>query len=185
MKIDEVQEDSPASAAGLKAGDTVTHLNGQLIASIADMQWVLDDLPNTDAELTVTTAAGEQTLELAAGWKEHDFSWRGSMWSMPPRSNVWTPTLTPEKQKELGIPAEESPLEVRWINVNEPGGRAARDSGLREGDVIVAVAGDRLSGLTPPQFNMFLKLNYQPGDKLPLTILRNGREVALQVDLPE
>lgn len=185
VKIDEVQEDSPASAAGLKTGDTVTHLNGQLIASIADMQWVLDDLPNTDTEVTVTTAAGEQTLELAAGWKEHDFSWRGSMWSMPPRFNVWTPTLDPAKQKELGIPAEESPLEVRWINVNEPGGKAARDSGLREGDIIVAVDGSRLTGMTPPQFVMFLKLNYQPGEKLPLTVLRNGREIALQIDLPE
>ncbi len=186
VKIDAVQDDSSASAAGLTAGDTVTHLNGQRIVSIADMQWVLDDLPNADTEVTVTTTdSGETTLHLTAGWKEHDFSWRGSMWSMPPRFNVWTPTLAPEKQKELGIPAEETPLEVRWINVNEPGGKAARDSGLREGDIIVAVDGNRLSGMTPPQFAMFLKLNYQPGDKLPLTVLRNGREMALRIDLPE
>lgn len=186
VEVQEVAEDSAAAQAGITAGETVTHMNGQAIASIADMQWVLDDLPNADTELKVTTSdSGEHTLTLAAGWKEHDFSWRGSMWSMPPKFNVWTPALTPEKQKELGIPADQTPFEVRWINVDEPGGRAAKDSGLREGDVIVAVGGERLSGMTPPQFSMYLKLHYSPGDKLPLTVLRGGREMELKIDLPE
>ena len=186
VDVQQVVDDSPAARADIAKGETVTHMNGQAIASIADMQWVLDDLPNTDAQVhVVTSESGEHTLQLTAGWKEHDFSWRGSMWSMPPRFNVWTPALTPEKQKELGIPADETPFEVRWINVNEPGGRAARDSGLREGDVIVAVGDERLSGMTPPQFSMYLKLHYTPGDKLPLTVLREGKELELKIDLPE
>jgi hypothetical protein len=186
VDVKEVVEDSAASQAGIAAGETVTHINGQAIVSIADMQWVLDDLPNTDTEVNVTVSdSGEHTLQLAAGWKEHDFSWRGSMWSMPPKFNVWMPELDDGRQKELGIPADETPFEVRWINVDEPGGRAARDSGLREGDIIVEVDGQRLSGMNSPQFAMYIKLHYQPGEKLPLTVLRDGREVALKIDLPE
>lgn len=159
-------------------------MNGQLMASIADMQWVLDDVPNSDAEVTITTSStGAHNLRLAAGWKEHDFSWRGSMWSMPPQFNVWTPALDRDKQQQLGIPVEESPLEVRWINVNEAGGRAARDSGLQEGDIIVALDGQRLSALTPPQFGMQIRLRYRPGDELPLTVLRDGQERELRIKL--
>ena len=31
--------------------------------------------------------------------------------------------------------------------------------------------------MTPKQFNLHVKLNYKPGDKLPVTLLRNGKRV--------
>lgn len=36
--------------------------------------------------------------------------------------------------------------------------------------------------LTSQQFNMHVKLNYEVGDKLPLTLLRNGKRI--QFDWP-
>jgi S1-C subfamily serine protease len=102
---------------------------------------------------------------------------------MPPDLNVWMPNLSDDKQTQLGIPADQSPLEVRWINLEKAGGRSAHDSGLREGDVIVALDGQRLTGLTHPQFAMQIKLRYQPGDEVPLTVLRDGRELDLRIRL--
>jgi hypothetical protein len=184
VRIASVQSESPADRAGIEAGEDVTHMNGQVIASIADMQWVLDDIPNSDGEVRVTTSrTGKHAVRVAAGWKEHDFSWRGSMWSMPPELNVWTPTLSDERRTQLNIPDDQTPLEVRWINLEQPGGRSARDSGLREGDVIVALDGQRLTGLNPSQFAMQIKLRYRPGDELPLTVLRDGRELDLRIRL--
>ena len=49
-------------------------------------------------------------------------------------------------------------------------------AGLRQGDHIVAIEGKPVR-MTPKQFNLHVKLNYKPGDKLPVTLLRNGKQV--------
>jgi serine protease Do len=185
IRIETVQPDSPAAKVGLKAGEDVTHMNGQAVTSIADMQWVLHNLPNTDATVKVRgSRTGEHTLHLAKGWKKSDISWRGSLWSVPPRLTVWMPAATEQKLKQLGLPAGQTALEVRWINQGQPGGKAAFESGLRQGDYVIAVDGKPLA-MTPVEFTMHVKLNYKPGDKLPLTIIRAGREQELQITLTE
>ena len=186
IRIAAVKPGSPAAKAGLKPGEDLTHVNGQAITSIADIQWVLDDVPNDEARVTVkTNNSGEHTVALARGWKVTDFSWRGSLWSLPPKLNVWMPELAAEKRRALQIPDDQTPLEVRWINRGEPAGQAAFDSGLREGDVVIALAGKPLQGMTTAKFNMHLKLNYKVGDELPLTILRNGQQREVRVKLAD
>jgi hypothetical protein len=186
VRIEWVQPGSPAAKAGLKAGEDVTHMNGQAITSIADMQWVLHNLPNTDeAAVTVRgSRTGERPLQLAAGWKKSDISWRGSLWSAPPRLTVWMPAAPEEKLRQLGLRSDQTALEVRWINQGQPGGQAAFAAGLRQGDYVVAVGGKPFT-MTPVEFTMHLKLNYKPGDKLPLTIVRNGRKQDLEITLTE
>ncbi len=186
LRIRHVRPGSPAAEAGLRAGDEVHRMGGQRMASIADMQWVLHHLPNDTATLTVGTARGTtHTLRLSRGWKETDISWRGSLWSVSPRLRVWTPILAYDRRKQLGIPDSQTALLVKWINRGTPGGRAAFESGLREGDVIVELGGEPLRDITPARFNMKIKLNYKVGDRLPLTVLRNGRRVAVDVRLVE
>ena len=73
---------------------------------------------------------------------------------------------------------------VRWINKNSLGGRSAHDSGLREGDVVVALAGEPLR-MNPQQFNLHIKLNYKVGDVLPLTVLRDGKKRDVKIKLVE
>jgi serine protease Do len=186
IRITAVTPGSPAADAGLVAGEDVTHMNGQAITSIADMQWVLHHVPYSGGELTVTGSdTGQHTVSVAEGWKKSDFSWRGSMWSISPRLRFWMPPLDDEKRRDLKLAEDAGALEVRWINHDEPGGRAALDSGLREGDIIIAVNGEPLKPMTPQQFNMYVKLNYKVGDELPLTVLREGREREVRVNLVE
>jgi hypothetical protein len=186
IRISAVEPGSPAARAGLTPGEDITHVNGQAIASIADMQWVLDDVPNDAARITVTTnKAGEHAVAVARGWKVTDFSWRGSLWSLPPKLNVWMPELAADKRRQLDLPADQTPLEVRWINRGEPAGRAAFDSGLREGDIVVALAGRPLKEMNTQKFNMHVKLNYKVGDELPLTVLRNGEKRELNIKLSD
>lgn len=73
---------------------------------------------------------------------------------------------------------------MRWINVQTAGGRAARDGGLREGDVIVELAGEPVK-TTHQRFNMHIKLNYKVGDELPLTVLRGGKRRSVRIRLAE
>lgn len=185
VRIKEVVADSPAASAGFAAGEDIIFMEGQPITSIADMQWVLENLPNAGAELTVEgSKTGRHTLQLAEGWKQWDVSWRGSLYSVRPRLRVWMPPLAEAKRRNLGIPEDRLPLEVRWINVQTPGGRSAFEAGLREHDVVVALAGQPIN-MTPQQLNLQIKLHYKIGDEVPLTVLRDGKEHEVRIKLVE
>src|SRR5262249_21832187 len=54
--IREVTPDSAAAQAGVKTGEDIVRMNGQRITSIADMQWVLHNLPEDDTTVTVETS---------------------------------------------------------------------------------------------------------------------------------
>ena len=177
--------DSAASVAGLLANEEIVRMNGQRITSIADMQWVLHNSPLGDAQVEIETSrSGKHTVALKSGWKKYDFSWRGSMWNAPPRFQVWTPVLSNDAREKLNLPATDTPLEVRWINKQGKGGQQAFNDGLREKDIIVAIAGQP-ARLNTKEFNMHIKLNYKVGDQLPLTILRNGERQELKINLVE
>lgn len=185
VRITQVQAGSPAARSGLQPGEDVTHMGGQPITSIADVQWVLHQLPNDRATVTVTgSTSGSQTLALKSGWKQTDISWRGSMWSVSPILPVWMPPLEDEKRGQLGIPDGEGALVVKFINGGREGGQAAKAAGLRLGDVVVQLDG-RPIAMAHNQFNMHIKLNYKVGDELPLTVLRDGERKELKVKLVE
>src|SRR5262249_55713624 len=156
--------------AGVKTGEDIVRMNRQRITSIADMQWVLHNLPGSDTTVTVETSrTGSHELKLVKGWRKSDFSWRGSMWNAPPRLEVWLPELPSEQKAKFGLPESDSVLEARWINRQGKGGEQAFADGLREGDVVIALAGKPLRNMNSPQFSAHIKLHYKVGDTLPLT----------------
>ena len=184
-RILKVLSGSAAEASGLKAGESVTHVNGQAITSIADFQWVLHQLPYNAGSLQVTgSKSGSQSLELGKDWKKTDISWRGSIWSVSPRLRVWAPQATAAEIKQLGLSDVRSALKVKWINRGSPGGRSAYESGLREGDFFTRLDGKPIQ-MTPSQFNVHIKLNYKVGDRLPVTVVRAGKQLELQWKLVE
>lgn len=185
VRIKEAVTGSAATKAGISTGEEIVRMNGQRITSIADMQWVLHNLANADTQVEVETSrTGKHTLALARGWKESDFSWRGSMWNAPPRFKAFAPVMNAEAKEKIGLPESATALEVRFINRLETGGQQAVKDGLREKDVIVAIAGKPLE-MNTRQFHAFIKLNYKVGDILPLTILRDGKREELQIRLVE
>lgn len=187
-KVERVTAGSPAAQAGLAVGDEITHLSGQPIVSIADVQWVLHNLPNDDVKLEATLSRGGRhevaTLNLAKGWKKTDFMWRGSRWSLKPQPGFWAPALNEKQLKDLGaaVPAGAKPLRIQWINANRAEGKAAKQAGLKEGDVIIGLNGQPFAFPTPEAFQMHVRLNCKVGDIIKLKVLRNGKE--LDVSLP-
>lgn len=187
VTIEQVETGSPAAKAGLVAGEKILSMEGQAIASIADMQWVLHHIPNDDATLSiVSTQPGQKQVSVKKGWKQYDASWRGSMWSISPILRVYMPPLALNERQKIGIDDENSALKVQWINRGSEAGKSALASGLREGDLVVALNGQPLErGIDNKSFNYFVKLNYKVGDELPLTVLRDGKEIKLKVKLVE
>lgn len=185
VRIREIVSESAADQAGLQPNEEIVRMNGQRVTSIADMQWVLHHLPNLDTQVEVDThVSGRHTVMLKAGWKRYDFSWRASMWNAPPRFQAWAPVLAPEERMKLGLPDSHTALEIRWINRESAGGLRAIEDGLREKDVIIAIAGKPLQ-MNTRQFNVHIKSNYKVGDVLPIKVLRNGKTEELQLHLVE
>ena len=85
--------------------------------------------------------------------------------------------LTPETASKFGSPVDSGAL----VEKVEPGG-PADEAGIQRGDVVTAAgsedvrsSGDLISALR----------NYQPGDTVDLTVLRNGEESRLKANLAE
>jgi hypothetical protein len=191
-RVERVEPASPAARAGLAPGDEITHANGQPIVSIADVQWVLHNTADSDgARVELTASRGgrseTRTLTLAKGWKKTNFLWRGSRWSLKPQPGFWAPALTDAQRAQLGdaVPAGSKPLRVQWINAGRREGRAARDAGLREGDVIVGYEGKPFTFATPQDFQMDVRLNRRAGETMKLSVLRDGKRLDVAVPLVE
>jgi len=185
-RIERVVEGSAAAAAGLRAEDAVTHMNGQAITSIADMQWVFHHLSNHGDEVVVDVVRGDRPLrfrlKLASGWKEADISWRGSMWSLRPTPAFWGEEVSKDDLKGYDLTEGAKAIKVRWINGALPEGRAAKKAGLRQGDILIGLEGKPLE-LDPRHFHMHVRMNYEAGENLPVTIWRGGEEVPLMLPL--
>ena len=69
-------------------------------------------------------------------------------------------------------------LETKWIP-----NQAAGQAGLKSGDIIVEVAGNR-QAISTAQFNLLIRLNYQSGDTMPVIIRRNGQTLSLKLPMP-
>jgi len=189
-RIESVRADSPAAKSGLAAGDVITHVNGQPITSIADIQWVLHNTPAGGGTIDVLAQRDgkpqNHALTLDKGWKKIDFTWRGSGWSLRPSPGFWAPVLTDAQTKALGdaIPPGSTPIRVQYIAANQPEGKAAKQAGLKEGDVILAVDGQPMN-MTPKAFQMHVRLDHKPGDTLNLHVLRNGKPMDVVITLVE
>ncbi len=68
-----------------------------------------------------------------------------------------------------------------YVQGVEPGAAADR-AGIREGDIIVAVGNDRITAQTTFTEVLFA---HAPGETVPVTVVRNGREQTLQATLAE
>lgn len=188
-KVEKVAADTPAARAGIAPGDDITHVNGQPIVSIADIQWVLHNLPNEDAKVEIAINRGgkseTRTLALVSGWKKIDFFWRGSRWSLRPEPGFWGPALDANQSRNLAgkIPAGVTPIRIQYMG-NKNQSKASRDAGLREGDVIIAVD-DKPFTWTPPEFQMKVRMEKKKGDTIKYTLLRNGKQLDVTVPLIE
>ena len=180
VMIETVTSASFAARVGIQAGDVIHTMNGQPIISIADMQWVLHNLPKT-SNLAVEVKRGNdiltKTLSLSGEWKKSDISWRASFASIRPHLWVSTPELSSDEKEELGLATDALALKVRAIYTGSP-----KKAGLKVEDVIVEAGGQR-KVMTRGEFQIWIKFNYGRGDKLPIKVLRENQEVPIVLSL--
>lgn len=178
-KVREILPNSFAEKSGLVSGDVIHTLNGQIILSQADIQWVLHHLP-TPGTLQVEYSRDNKlyltTLTVDGDWRKRDISWRGSMWGLHPKLELWAPELSIDEKKALGIAPDRLALKVQYF------GKPLRQAGLLANDVIVSFDGSEQNE-TSLQLNVRVRLNYKGGTQVPIVVLRDGNRLDLTIPL--
>lgn len=182
LTVRTVEPDSPAAAAGVKAGDHLESLGGQPLISLADVQWVLHHAPH-NGTLPIEVSRDGRRLSLAltlqGPWKKSDIAWRVSSWYAL-RQGLKTEPLSAAQRAQRGLPPHGMALEVKGLfGKGEPKLKAA---GLKVGDVIVAMDGQS-ADMNESEFLVALRVRHGPQDAVRLTVLRHGQRQELTIPM--
>jgi hypothetical protein len=149
--VKRVEAGSPAATAGFAAGDVILRLAGQPLLSIADIQWVLHQVPANGGQLVADVRRGSEavksslTLDLPAGWRRRDdIAWRASSWELRRHAlgGLYLKPLEAEGRESLRIADGKMALRAQHVGEFAPHDRAKR-AGFRKGDIVVAFDGRR------------------------------------------
>src|SRR5882724_949174 len=167
--IGKVLSDSPAAKAGLKENDVVTEINGQRVEGTAQFRRMIREIPAGRAvQLAIVREGKAQTISVTLGEAEHakhfftapaapgNFAFRipdvpeiaelprmewsnGMLLGGQPRLGIDAEDLSGQLGTFFGAPDGEGIL-VRDVNTGSP----AEKAGLKAGDVITSLNGERI-----------------------------------------
>jgi serine protease Do len=206
--LERVVPDSPAAKAGLKDSDVITEINGQRVEGAAQFRRMIHEIPaGRSAQFTVWRDGRAQTISVTLGKsEEHGNTWfrtapRAFSFQLPkievpevapmpdmdwggygvlagarPRLGIDAEDLSGQFGAYFGAPDGEGVL-VREVNAGSP----AEKAGVKSGDVITSLNGDRVRSLG----DLREKLAGKRDEKtVKLGVLRNKNEVSITVELP-
>jgi len=142
-----VEAGSPAEKAGVEAGDIITRFEGKPIEKSADLPRMVGSVkPGSKASLTVWRRGSSKELQVVVGEVEPDKAVQKAAAPVekPPASNAAqflgfsVSDLSDTQRQELKLRGG-----VRVETVAEPAARA----GLREGDIVMAVANTEIKNV--------------------------------------
>jgi serine protease Do len=205
--VGKVLTDSPAAKAGLQQNDVITEINGQRVEGTAQFRRMIHEIPaGRSVQLTVWRDGRSQTVTATVGKSEGrrgsgmingpgTFSFRmPNIPEMPEIAGLGdlnNLVVTAPGQTRLGINAEDlqgdfgnyfgapdgEGVLVREVFPDSPAAKA----GLKSGDVITSVGGDRIR--TASELREKLRSG-RDAKSLSLGVLRNKSSLTLSVDLP-
>jgi hypothetical protein len=185
--IERVTAGSSADRDGFRPGDAILALEGQVLLSIADLQWVLHNAPATaklPARVRRDGKTTDLTMTLHDGWRRGNISWRPTSWQLRQMGlgGMKLDDLKDEDRRQAGLLPDRMALKI--AHVGEYGEHAvAKRAGLQRGDIIVAFDGiDR--PMTESQLFDYTLRQKRLGDRVAVTVLRDGMRKTLTYVLP-
>jgi serine protease Do len=193
--ITEVEKDSPAAKAGLKANDVVTEFNGQRIESTTQFRRMIrESLAGRSAQLTVWRDGRAQTISVTLGSSSdrfrgvftfagpRDFNFNFAMpeifiGSRAPTLGISAEDISGQLGAYFGAPGGEGVL-VREVNSGSP----AEKAGMKAGDVITKIDGDKVRSLSEMREKLRAKREQKT---VSIGVIRKGGEVSLNVEIEQ
>jgi serine protease Do len=128
--VDSAQDGTPAAKAGLRAGDVVTAVNGEPVGTARELSRKIAGLkPGTKVELSYLRNGRQQTASVELG--------------VLPGEKTARNEAPADRGPQLGLRLGPSDEGVAVVAVDPSGPAAAK--GIKEGDVILEVAGQPVS----------------------------------------
>jgi regulator of sigma E protease len=154
--VGKVVDGSPASAAGLRTGDTIAAVDGQPVSYWEDLDRAVASSHGRPLELRVRRQAAETTASVT-----------------PRLRTVPDPVFRePREIWDIGAGPQLLPV-ITSVGPRSPAERA----GLKAGDVVLAVAGQALY----THDDLLEAIRTRPGESFVMTIEREGRQLTLTV----
>lgn len=185
--VEQVAAGSIAATAQLQPGDRLTSFNGQPLVSVADMQWVWQQMGDGGTIAVEAVRAGKPmkaTMTLPAGWRQrNDISWRATTWDLRRMvfGGIYLLPLTDDERQQAGLPADK--LGLRAQHVGEYGDHArAKQAGIRKNDIIVGYDG-RTAAATESDLIAYGLQHKRPGDTVSIDVLREGKRMSMNIVL--
>jgi serine protease Do len=174
-----VTPDSPAERGGVKQGDVIIGINGDTIEQPRDLALAVADLKAGDkAKLQVWRNGKEQTLNVTIGSQPADQTASAGEESSDDKVGLALAPLTPELRGQLGLESQVSGVVVADV----VSGSRAEESGVHQGDVIVQVAGEKVS--SPDQVASKIRsARRAKKEAVTLLVLRGGTTYYLALPL--
>jgi serine protease Do len=207
--LGKIVPESPAAKAGLKENDVVMEINGQRVEGTAQFRRMIREIPaGRTTQLTLWRDGRSQNVSVTLGKSEARLAIQQPQ-GIPGNFKFHMPDLSelPELsgmgdmrnfsistggQPKLGIDAEDLQGELgNFFGAPEGEGILVRDvfpdspaakAGLKAGDVITSVDGDRIRSLGDLREKMLSK---HEASSLKIGLLRNKSEMSVTVELPE
>lgn len=190
--VTDVEENSPAAKAGLRANDVITEYNGQRVEGTAQFRRMVRETPaGRTVQLTLWRDGRSQTVSVELGSWQDQFRQRfrvvePNLELRVPRMEIFreffpgTPVLgivgedlSGQLAEYFGVPDGEGVL-VREVRSGSP----AEKAGLKAGDVILRVDNERVRTLA----ELREKLRSPREEKtVKLDVLRRGQSLSLNV----
>ena len=169
-----------ALAAGMKAGDRITALEGTAVLTFGDLQYRYDKVDRKADKIRITVDRRGSAVELTVGlpprWWWTDLRFRQS--SVDPRLDFEDRALTDEEKRKLGLPPDGFASQVKHVAELA---KALKTHDLRLGDVIAAVNGvERDEQANTAE--LYLKLHVRAGDSAMLDVIRDGQRTKMQLN---
>jgi serine protease Do len=204
VAIDQVSENSPAAKSGLQKGDVVTEFNGQRVEGVLEFErFVRETTPGRTAKLSVWRSGKSQTISVVIGDAAQSesaapspFRFRGRQQGSNgfPVPELGAPALPGfqrgfqdrEQAPSLGVSAQDlsgqlgsyfgAPDGQGVLVTDVHMGSAGEKAGLKAGDVITKLDGERIHNVAELRAQLRAK---RDANTVTLSVIRKSSEISV------